>query len=228
MYCKECGEKIDNKTKYCPSCGKSTGKQTSGKYEDMITLQQMACDDCNATFEFDAEKNILCCPFCGSKKLIVESDSVRIAKYTTDAEKEIKLEKEKNRHLENIFATKSSYLAMAGMFAAFILLAMVLTFHDYLENKSYENTNSSKVKSSYSSSEYVGMDVQSVVKELESEGFTNIKLVIEKPNIFQKNKLGEVKEVKANGSLLSKNSSYRDNGLIEVIYYDDKLPENNE
>ena len=69
MYCKECGEKIDNKTKYCPSCGKSTGKQTSGKYEDMITLQQMACDDCNATFEFDAEKTFFVVLFVDRKNL---------------------------------------------------------------------------------------------------------------------------------------------------------------
>lgn len=225
MKCKECGGKLDIGMKYCPYCGTSSSEESMFAEDNTVSFKQLICDECNATFEFDAEKNILCCPYCGSKKIIVESDNVRISKYNIDAEKEIKKFQEQYRHMEEVDNRRHVRLQYIIFGVIFVLFCLFATLDDYVTEKVHNF--SPKIESSYSSSDYKGLDVESVTAELEAEGFTNIKLVIEKTNAFQKGKVGQVKEVRIKKSTLNKNVSYYANEQVEVVYYDDKLPSNN-
>lgn len=49
---------------------------------------KLTCSDCGGTMNIDADKKVLLCPFCGSKKIILESDEVKIAKIQADADVE--------------------------------------------------------------------------------------------------------------------------------------------
>lgn len=49
---------------------------------------KLTCSDCGGTMDIDADKKVLLCPFCGSKKIILESDEVKIAKIQADADVE--------------------------------------------------------------------------------------------------------------------------------------------
>ncbi len=40
-------------------------------------LIKLVCEDCHGTMEIDRKSNIIYCPYCGSKKLIIESDEVK-------------------------------------------------------------------------------------------------------------------------------------------------------
>lgn len=75
----------------------------------MISLR---CEDCQGTMDVDESKEIITCPYCGSKKILPISDDVRIEKIREESklkseqmEHEYKAEKEKRdkRH-ELIFA----------------------------------------------------------------------------------------------------------------------------
>ena len=49
---------------------------------------KLTCSDCGGTMDIDADNKVLLCPFCGSKKIILESDEVKIAKIQADADVE--------------------------------------------------------------------------------------------------------------------------------------------
>ncbi|MBP5595048.1 MAG: hypothetical protein J6Y02_06675 [Pseudobutyrivibrio sp.] len=51
----------------------------------MVT-KKLKCEDCGGIMEIDQAKSILCCPYCGSKELIEESDDVKKAKIKADIE----------------------------------------------------------------------------------------------------------------------------------------------
>lgn len=48
---------------------------------------KMKCESCGGTL--DVEKDVLFCPYCGEKSMIVYDDKVKIAKIKADAKKEI-------------------------------------------------------------------------------------------------------------------------------------------
>lgn len=49
----------------------------------MISLR---CEDCLGTMEVDENREVLTCPYCGSKKMIPISDAVKIEKIKQEAE----------------------------------------------------------------------------------------------------------------------------------------------
>ena len=51
-------------------------------------IVKLVCEDCGGTMNIDADKQILMCPFCGSKKIILEGDEVKISKIQADADVE--------------------------------------------------------------------------------------------------------------------------------------------
>ena len=60
-----------------------------------ITSIQLKCKNCDRTLLIEKNKDILFCPYCGSKELIIESDAVKIQKIKLQTYKEIELEKQK-------------------------------------------------------------------------------------------------------------------------------------
>ena len=55
----------------------------------------LRCKECGGIIEVDRSKNVLFCPYCGSKSIIPESDQVKIAKIK--AEERIEREKERQK-----------------------------------------------------------------------------------------------------------------------------------
>ena len=49
---------------------------------------KLVCEDCGGTMNIDSDKQIMMCPFCGSKKIILESDDVKIATINAEADVE--------------------------------------------------------------------------------------------------------------------------------------------
>ena len=88
--CGNCGKPLKAGAQYCTFCGAAVSA-----YENVKT-RQMHCASCGASLELsDENEQILFCPFCGSKELILESDEVVIEKDRNRTFKEIKLDEHK-------------------------------------------------------------------------------------------------------------------------------------
>ncbi len=225
MICEKCGKKIRNDSKFCYSCGTACKNEINNTETPYFEIRKMVCDNCQAVIEMDEEKDILYCPYCGSKELIIESDNVRIEKLRTNAQKQVALDKNQ-KSLERARIKKEKDLAesrhdlilILGLFGAMVLLCIVLTINDHLSD-----TGEPKISPLYSSSDLKGENVNSVISELEDEGFTNIKSVVVKPGLFDGDKIGQVKEIKIEDSSMSKNGKYDLDELVVIYYYDNEL-----
>lgn len=93
MYCSKCGYQLDENDNFCPKCGNKVGS-SAGNNVRMIRLK---CQDCNGTLEIDEKREIVTCPYCGSKNLIPESDAVKIAKIQTDGYKDVEIAKQQTK-----------------------------------------------------------------------------------------------------------------------------------
>lgn len=86
-----------------------------------MNIIKLKCKECNGTMEVDKEKGIICCPYCGSKELIDESDAVKIVKTITDAE----LEKDRLDRQERKEADKSTTNMLKWAIAIFLILLIL-------------------------------------------------------------------------------------------------------
>ena len=78
--CQKCGTDIPDNVKFCPECGaNASGSSTSGSVI-------MRCKQCNGTLNMEREGDILSCPYCGSKELLLDSDSVAVEKIKQQTE----------------------------------------------------------------------------------------------------------------------------------------------
>lgn len=90
MKCPKCGKTVSDEAKFCPSCGTAiVHDQTQGR-------MQLVCRSCGNIMTPDDDNQILFCPACGSKELILESPDVTIQRIKSKTEKEIELEKLKH------------------------------------------------------------------------------------------------------------------------------------
>ncbi len=78
--CKKCGADIPDNVKFCPECGaESSGSSVNGRII-------MKCRQCSGTLTMDKEGDILVCPYCGSKELLLDSDNVAVEKIKQQTE----------------------------------------------------------------------------------------------------------------------------------------------
>lgn len=49
-------------------------------------IVKLTCEDCGGTMDIDSDRKVMVCPFCGSKKIVLESDEVKIAHIQAEAE----------------------------------------------------------------------------------------------------------------------------------------------
>ena len=80
MYCSKCGYEAKDGEKFCVKCGAILNDTTSKK-----TIK-LTCEDCGGEMNIEAGRNVLTCPYCGSKKLIAESDEVTIARINKESD----------------------------------------------------------------------------------------------------------------------------------------------
>lgn len=101
MYCSKCGYEAKDGEKFCVKCGAILNDTTSKK-----TIK-LTCEDCDGEMNIEAGRNVLTCPYCGSKKLIAESDEVTIARINKESDAErMKFEKEKREYEEELRVKK--------------------------------------------------------------------------------------------------------------------------
>jgi predicted RNA-binding Zn-ribbon protein involved in translation (DUF1610 family) len=56
--------------------------------------EELQCEHCNGTMEYDNKKRMFVCPYCGSSKIFAESDEVKLARMRNQ-EKQIDLERQR-------------------------------------------------------------------------------------------------------------------------------------
>ena len=101
MYCSKCGYEAKDGEKFCVKCGAILNDTTSKK-----TIK-LTCEGCGGEMNIEAGRNVLTCPYCGSKKLIAESDEVTIARINKESDAErMRFEKEKREYEEELKVKK--------------------------------------------------------------------------------------------------------------------------
>lgn len=99
-----------------------------------MKTRKLKCSSCGADLEYNEDKQIIFCPYCGSKELVIEDDTRHIIANTylkakdKDNKHEEELEKIKQ---DNAFKTlkednKNRLIMIAFSFAAIIILLSLL------------------------------------------------------------------------------------------------------
>ena len=81
----------------------------------------LKCKDCGGIVEVDPSKNVLFCPYCGSKSMIPESDQVRIARIKANERIEREKERQKSKRKHDLYEALPFIIAFGG----FILMGIV-------------------------------------------------------------------------------------------------------
>lgn len=81
----------------------------------------LKCKDCGGIIDADPSKNVLFCPYCGSKSMIPESDQVRIARIKAEERIEREKERQKAKNKRELYMA----LPIIVIFGGFILMAIV-------------------------------------------------------------------------------------------------------
>ena len=129
MYCSKCGYEAKDGEKFCVKCGAILNDTTSKK-----TIK-LTCEDCGGEMNIEAGRNVLTCPYCGSKKLIMESDEVTIARINKESDAErMKFEKEKREYEEELRVkkdkedTKGIVIGLPIILLTLIIICILLKF----------------------------------------------------------------------------------------------------
>jgi DNA-directed RNA polymerase subunit RPC12/RpoP len=95
-------------------------------------MVHLKCQDCGGELDVDASKQILSCPYCHSKQVIIESDEVKIATIKSSERKTIaSIESEERKTIE-LAKNKSNeditYVCLGiGFFVFIFILLSILT-----------------------------------------------------------------------------------------------------
>ena len=84
-----------------------------------MKTRKMKCNECGGTLELNEDRDIICCPYCGSKELIEESDEVKIERIKS--KERIEIEKDNKDKFELIIGSIVSIALFVGLF---ILMAI--------------------------------------------------------------------------------------------------------
>ena len=131
MFCCKCGTKLADDSRFCNKCGTAV----SGHNPSMVAPQaqekttQMVCQECGGVMNMDGERTILMCPYCGSKKLIVENDEVKIARIKASTHKaiaEMILNPPKRERQEEFTKAEKQLFIGIGIFMVILIVAGIL------------------------------------------------------------------------------------------------------
>lgn len=137
-FCKNCGTMINDKTNFCPSCGAYVNKESGTK-----TIQ-LLCKSCGGIMTIDNNREVLSCPYCGSKEIVTDSDAVAVEKIRSNTYKEVEYKKweredeKEKRQQENdaLQKYKKSKLGKATIVFA-IICGIITMFAFYRATSSY-------------------------------------------------------------------------------------------
>ena len=100
MYCIHCGKTIDDDSIFCEYCG---GRVVFNVDKELTAkMIRMKCSQCNSEMEIQENEliggmQVLVCPYCGTRAMVVQDDEVLKTNIVTAAKKEIELTKERNK-----------------------------------------------------------------------------------------------------------------------------------
>ena len=123
MFCCKCGTQLANNVKFCYKCGTPTANNIPAEKTSQKQFQTVAlrCQDCGGIMEIDDDGEIIKCPYCGSKRIVEVSDTVRIEKIRSKhqlEEKKLELDaKAENEKRDD----KSFFIYMNIMFLIILL-----------------------------------------------------------------------------------------------------------
>lgn len=89
MYCRFCGAQNPSNTKYCILCGEILSDNTSPVPQRESGTVLLKCPACGGVMEVSMDRQVISCPYCGSKKLILESDNVKIERIRGDVQRDV-------------------------------------------------------------------------------------------------------------------------------------------
>ena len=88
--CMKCGNEMPDNAVFCTACGT---KQAQTSPTDRPKTVTMICSKCSGTMTVDEEHKSLFCPYCGSKELILESDTVKAEQIRSQTQKDVEFKK---------------------------------------------------------------------------------------------------------------------------------------
>lgn len=95
-----------------------------------INTIKLTCEDCGGTMDINSSQNVIMCPFCGSKRIVLDNDEVKIAQIKANAEvekqrimKDVEMKKQEAEESER--ETRSGYILL---FTSFFFLIVVFAF----------------------------------------------------------------------------------------------------
>lgn len=126
MFCSKCGNELSDGDAFCSKCGAKVGT-------DCQSTIHLVCQHCGSVMDYDDERQIVACPYCGSRELVEESDDVKIerikSKTVLAREKQANdFELEKERYAEELRQKKNRENLWAfGIIMGICVLITVVT-----------------------------------------------------------------------------------------------------
>lgn len=126
MFCSKCGNELSDGDAFCSKCGAKVGTNSQSTIH-------LVCQHCGSVMDYDDERQIVACPYCGSKELIKESDDVKIerikSKTVLAREKQANdFELEKERCAEELRQKKNREdFLVFGISAGIMVFIMIAT-----------------------------------------------------------------------------------------------------
>lgn len=138
----------------------------------------MQCKNCNAPLERENDRQIMFCPYCGTKLFIDESDTVKKQRIKSDTYRTVEqgwqyVEFEKYKRQYSLNIKKGIALASAIIFV--LSFAFCLIFHPVRRFSNEFLPHDGQIQVTVSEVWYDGKNLDAAIEEFKAMGFTNIK-----------------------------------------------------
>lgn len=170
---------------------------------------QLKCKSCNGVMEVDPEREILNCPYCGSRDLLVESDSVKIEKIKSQTE--ISKSEYKLKMKELSYKKYKLELILPFIICALMIFLPILFLY-------IDSIGKVEIGCDYKSLK--NKDYNDVVEILEGYGFTDVDAIAQKDLVTGWiNKENTVDYVSIDGDDKFEKGEMFDKDAVVKVYY---------
>ncbi len=137
-FCKNCGKRLDENFIVCPYCGAYTDFK-------IVKTIKLRCKECGGNMAVNEGQTIIKCPYCGSSKIIPESDAVKVEKIRSNTYKEMEYKKweredlkaRQNAELDELKKYKKSkfgiFTIVCAVISALCFFACIVNFSQYFK-----------------------------------------------------------------------------------------------
>lgn len=145
----------------------------------------LKCKACGGSLDIDKDREVLFCPFCGSKEIFAESDEVkktRIASKTYSEVEHARMQHEETMFREQVEATKSeSDTKHRRRWTVVWFLVIILFVIPFIRNttQTFNHFIKREIQPPSSYFSYIGEDYNTVASELKAAGFSNVVVIPE-------------------------------------------------